>query len=132
MGALQAAEGVDKKREQIKNKLVSISSDINKRLAIFVPQVPDKLFEDITLLERWQNIRRNLKERAESLANDLCNYGTAVRWISDSERELEPLLQKLSTMVCPLCGRTGIHAEDVEIKFAGQKLTKFNGEIKEG
>lgn len=111
MGALQEAEEVDKKREQIKNKLVSISSDVNERLAIFVPQVPDNLFEDINLLERWQNIKRNLKEQSESLANDLCNYGMAVRWISDSERELEPLLQKLSTMVCPLCGRTGIHNE---------------------
>lgn len=111
MGALQAAQEVDKKREQLKNKLVSISSDINKRLAIFVPQVPDKLFEDVALLERWQNIKRNLKERAESLANDLCNYGTAMNWIQESEQELEPLMQKLSTMVCPLCGRTGIHEE---------------------
>lgn len=111
VGALQAAEGVDKKREQLKNKLVSVSSDINKRLAIFVPQVPDRVFENVALLERWQNIKRNLKERAESLANDLCNYGTAEKWIWDAERELDPLLQKLSTMVCPLCGRTGIHEE---------------------
>ena len=111
MGALQAAQEVDKKREHLKNKLVSISSDVNKRLAIFVPQVPDKLFEDVALMERWQNIKRNLKERAESLANDLCNYGTAMNWIQESEQELEPLMQKLSTMVCPLCGRTGIHEE---------------------
>ena len=110
-GALQAAEEVDKKRDQLKNKLVSVSSDINKRLAIFVPKVSDKLFEDIALLERWQNIKRNLKERAESLANELCNYGTSERWVLDAEHELDPLLQKLSTMVCPLCGRTGIHEE---------------------
>lgn len=112
MGALQAAEEVDKKREQLKNQIVSVSSDINKRLAVFVPKVPDRVFENVSLLERWQNIKRNLKERADSLANDLCNYGTAEKWIWDADRELEPLLQKLSTMVCPICGRTGIHEEN--------------------
>lgn len=110
-GALQAAQEVDKKREQLKNKLVSLSADINKRLGIFVPQVSDKLFKDVEMLERWQNIKRNLEERAESLANDLCNYETAMNWIQESEQELEPLMQKLSKMVCPLCGRTGIHKE---------------------
>ena len=113
VGALQAAEEVDKKRDQLKNKLVSVSSDINKRLAIFVPKVPDRVFENVALLERWQNIKRNLKDRAESLANDICNYGTAERWVWDAEYDLEPLLQKLSTMVCPLCGRTGIHKENL-------------------
>ena len=113
MGALQAAEELDKKREQLNNNLVSVSSDINKRLSIFVPKVSHKLFEDVALMERWQNIKRNLKERAESLANDLCNYGTAERWVWDAEHDLEPLMQKLSTMVCPLCGRTGIHKENL-------------------
>lgn len=111
MGALQAAQEVDKKREQLKNKLVSLSADINKRFGIFVPQVSDKLFKDVEMLERWENIKRNLKERFDSLGNDLCNYGTAMNWIQESEQELEPLMKKLSTMVCPLCGRTGIHEE---------------------
>ena len=107
--ALAGAREIAARKDTLENKMVMLSADINRRLAVKVPKVPDKFFEIVEVLGRWKNIQNNLTERAGELKNDLMNHWKALEIVNSASKELEAVLHQLNGMVCPLCGRGGVH-----------------------
>lgn len=103
------ATTLDSKSDKIKNKLVVISCEINKYLEIKVPEVPEEIFSIIDKLERYKNVKFKMENSLLELRNDLSNHFKATSWAKEAEDELKPIEEQLSKMVCPMCGRSGIH-----------------------
>ena len=114
VAVLNAAQAVAGKREQVENKLVALSADINRRLSVKVPNVPDALFDSVAELGRWQGVLKNMDGKIEALANELSNHDKATAWAAEAEAKLAPTLKKLDGMVCPMCGRSGVHTHREE------------------
>ena len=111
---LTEAIALDSKADKIKNKLVVISCEINKYLEIKVPEVPKEIFSLLDKLERYKNVRFRMENSLLELRNDLSNHFKGVTWAKEAEDELKPILEQLNTMVCPMCGRSGIHTPGEE------------------
>ena len=82
---------------------------INKYLEIKVPEVPEEIFSLLDKLERYKNVRFRMENSLLELRNDLSNHFKATSWAKEAEDELKPIEEQLSKMVCPMCGRSGIH-----------------------
>ena len=108
---LSEAKSVDNEREKIKNKLVSFSGEIARYLSIKVPDVPEKIFPLLETLERYKNVKIRLQENLDSLRNEICLFVNNDLAADSASKALEKVTAELSTMVCPMCGRMGIHEE---------------------
>ena len=111
---LKEAQGIAARREQVENKLVALSADINRRLSVKVPEVPESLFDGLAELGRWKGVLQNMDARVQALQNELANHEKATAWASEAGAELEPILRQLDGMVCPMCGRSGVHTHQEE------------------
>ena len=109
LAALNDARAIEEKRFKVENKLVSLSADINRRLSVKVPDVPDALFESVAELGRWRSVLQNMDGRILELRQGLADHWKATTWAGDAAKELEPILQQLDGMVCPMCGGVGVH-----------------------
>lgn len=109
VAALSRAQEIKIEKERAEDKLVSLSIDINRRLSISVPVVSEKLFEIVTMLERWKSIEFNISESCRSLLNEIEKYELMNCEAARAEEELKPALAALNEMVCPMCGRSGVH-----------------------
>lgn len=108
---LDLAEGLDDRRERLNSEFKLLESDVKAYNDIEMPSVSDELFDMIPLLERWRRIRGNILNEWEELANGLSNYDKAMNWKYEVEKDLPTLTAQLDGMVCPLCGRRGLHEE---------------------
>ena len=114
VAVLNLAQAVAGKREQVENKLVALSADINRRLSVKVPNVPESLFDAVAELGRWQGVLKNMDVKIEALANEFSNHDKATAWAAEAEAKLDPTLKQLDGMVCPMCGRSGVHTHREE------------------
>lgn len=110
--ALACAREIAARKDTLENKMVMLSADINRRLGVRVPNVPNKFFEIVEMLGRWKNIQNNLIAASEDLKNDLMNHWKALEIVKSASAELEQVLIQLDGMVCPLCGRGGVHTHE--------------------
>lgn len=108
---LAQAKSVDNEREKIKTKLVSISCEVAKYLSIKIPDVPEAIFSLLEKLERYKNVRTRLEEGIYSLKQDLGTHNSNSIIIETVEKEIGPILWELDKMVCPVCGRKGLHED---------------------
>lgn len=108
---LELAEGLNDRHEMLNSEFKLLESDVKAYNDIDMPLVPDELFDMIPLLERWRRIRGNILNEWEELANGLNNYDKAMNWKDEVEKDLPTLTAQLDGMVCPLCGRKGMHEE---------------------
>ena len=111
---LKGAQEIADRRVQVENKLVALSADINRRLSVKVPEVPESLFDGLAELGRWKGVLQNMDARVQVLQNELANHEKATAWASEAGAELEPILRQLDGMVCPMCGRSGVHTHQEE------------------
>ena len=110
--ALACAREIAARKDALENKMVMLSADINRRLGVRVPNVPNKFFEIVEMLGRWKNIQNNLISASDALKNDLMNHWKALEIVKSASAELEQVLSQLDGMVCPLCGRGGVHKHE--------------------
>lgn len=89
-----------------------LSSSIERMQRISVSAVPESLFETIGTLERYRNVRSRILESVEFLQQQVALYEKSMSGVGELEKELAAVEAQLSTMVCPLCGRRGIHEEE--------------------
>lgn len=111
---LKEAQEIAARREQVEGKLVALSADINRRLSVKVPEVPESLFDGLAELGRCKGVLQNMDARVHALQNELANHEKATVWASEAGAELEPILRQLDGMVCPMCGRSGVHTHQEE------------------
>ena len=88
-----------------------LSSSIERMQRISVSAVPESLFETIGTLERYRNVRSRISESVEALQQQVALYEKSMSGAGELNKELAAVEAQLSTMVCPLCGRRGIHEE---------------------
>ena len=104
---LAEAATIRTKKEQTENKLVSLSTEINRRLSVVAPNVPEGFFENVALLERWQRIQNNLDNDCATLTKEIEKHERESLHAATEEGELKRVEAELNKMVCPLCGRAG-------------------------
>lgn len=76
-----------------------------------VGNIPDALFDHVEQLRRWKDVQMNLRASEQELTNELSNRSKLSAVLESVESELPGMLERLDNMVCPLCGRSGMHAE---------------------
>lgn len=108
---LSEASDLDMKAEKIKTRLMVMSCEINKYLEIKVPEVPEEIFSLLEKLERYKNVRTRLEENILALRQELGTYTSNSMLVETAEKEIGPILWELDKMVCPVCGRKGLHVE---------------------
>lgn len=108
---LSEASDLDMKAEKIKTRLMVMSCEINKYLEIKVPEVPEEIFSLLEKLERYKNVRTRLEENISALRQELGTYTSNSILVETAEKEIGPILWELDKMVCPICGRKGLHED---------------------
>lgn len=108
---LSEASDLDMKAEKIKTRLMVMSCEINKYLEIKVPEVPEEIFSLLEKLERYKNVRTRLEENILALRQELGTYTSNSILVETAKKEIGPILWELDKMVCPVCGRKGLHVE---------------------
>ena len=73
--------------------------------------IPDALFDHVEQLRRWKDVQTNLRASEQELANSLADHRKLSAVLESVGRELPGMLEQLDNTVCPLCGRSGMHAE---------------------
>lgn len=71
----------------------------------------DEVVEIVGQLERWTGIRKNISVMKVDVENTMSMHETQLNIVRSSDERLKPILNKLETMTCPLCGRKGMHEE---------------------
>lgn len=107
--ALEAVGKISDKIREKENGLISLSSELNKWRSVKVPKLDEKIFEILETLERWGRIMANLEANAMQLRQELGTFSSNSCRLEYLGKELGPLLEKLDGMVCPMCGRSGVH-----------------------
>jgi len=72
----------------------------------------DELSEILSTLQHWNKIEGNIVSTEQEIANDLSNRDKLMAVLDEVDAELPGLMSQLDSMVCPLCGRRGLHTED--------------------
>lgn len=71
----------------------------------------DELSGMLSTLQHWNKVKGNLISAEQEIANGLANRDKLVAILDVVDAELPGLLSQLDSMVCPLCGRRGLHEE---------------------
>lgn len=108
---LSEARDLDSKSERIKTRLMIMSVEVNKYLKIKVPEIPENIFPLLETLERYKNVKSRLSENIAALKQELGTHNSNSILAEISTKEFSEVEKTLSTMVCPMCGRRGIHEE---------------------
>lgn len=104
--------------ESVRHSVLSLTSEIaevRNGLKRFdeaaLVHVPDELFAIIERLERYSGVKSRMESSVMEMRQSLGTYSSNSLLAEVSSKELSDVESVLSTMVCPLCGRRGIHEE---------------------
>ena len=112
---LSAVPGMSAKADSLNREVLVLSHDLDEyeeKRGICGDEDVDALIGMVSQLERWKNVERNMRVAEQEIANDLSNYDKLQTQLHEADIELPKLVSQLDKMVCPLCGRKGLHTED--------------------
>lgn len=108
---LSKAQEVREKMSMLNRRVTELSEELKARSKISVPSVPPEFFEIVETLQRYKNVQGRIEESVRSLQKEIELHSKALAECQKSSEEFALVEKELSTMVCPLCGRSGIHEE---------------------
>lgn len=112
VGGFSAVQQAVERAKELNVQHTELSSSLKRMKEIQLPIVPEELFSGLELVERWKRIQATLQGNFSSLQLELGRVNTLTSALVGADAEFKSCAEKLSTMVCPLCGRRGIHEEE--------------------
>ena len=112
---LSAVPGMKAKADSLNREALVLEHELDEhadKVDICTDSRVDKLSEILSTLQHWNKIEGNIVSTEQEIANDLANHDKLKVILDAVDSELPGLMSQLDSMVCPLCGRRGLHKED--------------------
>ena len=112
---LSTVPGMKAKADSLNREVLVLGHELDEHAAkidICTDSSVDKLSEILSTLQHWNKIQGNIVSTEQEIANDLANRDTLKSVLDEVDAELPGLMSQLDKMICPLCGRRGLHTED--------------------
>lgn len=112
---LSAVPGMKAKADSLNREVLVLAHELDEHADkedICTDSRVDELSEILSTLQHWNKIEGNIISTEQEIANDLANHGKLEAILDEVDAELPGLMSQLDGMVCPLCGRRGLHTED--------------------
>lgn len=112
---LSAVPGMKAKADSLNREVLVLGHELDEHAAkidICTDSRVDELSEILSTLQHWNKIQGNIISTEQEIANDLSNRDKLKAILDEVDAELPGLMSQLDGMVCPLCGRRGLHEED--------------------
>ena len=111
---LSAVPGMKAKADSLNREALTLGHELDEHAAkadICTDSRVDELSEILSTLQHWNKIEGNIVSTEQEIANDLANRDKLKAVLDEVDSELPGLMSQLDGMVCPLCGRRGLHEE---------------------
>lgn len=112
---LSAVPGMKAKADSLNREVLVLGHELDEHTAkadICTDSRVDELSEILSTLQHWNKIQGNIVSTEQEIANGLANRFKLMAVLDEVDAELPGLMLQLDGMVCPLCGRRGLHTED--------------------
>lgn len=112
---LSAVPGMKAKADSLNREVLVLEHELDEhaeKADICTDSRVDELSGILSTLQHWNKIEGNIVSTEQEIANDLANHDKLKAILDEVDAELPGLLSQLDSMVCPLCGRRGLHEED--------------------
>ena len=112
---LSAIPGMKAKADSLNREALVLAHELDEHAAkidICTDSRVDELSEILSTLQYWNKIEGNIISTEQEIANGLANRFKFMAVLDEVDAELPGLMSQLDSMVCPLCGRRGLHTED--------------------
>lgn len=112
---LSAVPGMKAKADSLNREVLVLGHELDEyaaKIDICTDSRVDELSEILSTLQHWNKIQGNIISTEQEIANDLSNRDKLKAILDEVDAELPGLMSQLDGMVCPLCGRRGLHEED--------------------
>lgn len=109
---LSEAESVRHSALSLTSEIAEVRNGLKRFDEAALVHVPDELFAIIERLERYSGVKSRMESSVMEMRQSLGTYSSNSLLAEVSSKELSDVESVLSTMVCPLCGRRGIHEEE--------------------
>lgn len=112
---LSAVPGMKAKADSLNREALVLGHELDEhadKADICTDSRVDELSEILSTLQHWNKIEDNIVSAEQEIANDLANHDKLKAVLDEADAELPGLMSQLDGMVCPLCGRRGLHTED--------------------
>lgn len=111
---LSAVPGMKAKADSLNREVLVLAHELDEyadKADICTDSRVDELSEILSTLQHWNKIQGNIVSTEQEIANDLSNRDKLKAILDEVDAELPGLMSQLDGMVCPLCGRRGLHEE---------------------
>ena len=111
---LSAVPGMKAKADSLNREALVLGHELDEhadKAGICTDSRVDELSEILSTLQHWNKIQGNIVSTEQEIANDLANRDKLKAVLDEVDAELPGLMSQLDSMVCPLCGRRGLHEE---------------------
>lgn len=112
---LLAVPSMKAKADSLNREVLVLGHELDEHAAkidICTDSSVGELSEILSTLQHWNKIEGNIISTEQEIANDLANHDKFKVILDAVDTELPGLMSQLDGMVCPLCGRRGLHKED--------------------
>lgn len=111
---LSAVPGMKAKADSLNREVLVLAHELDEhadKADICTDSRVDELSGILSTLQHWNKIEGNIVSTEQEIANDLANRDKLKAVLDEVDAELPGLMSQLDGMVCPLCGRRGLHEE---------------------
>ena len=98
-------------KNSLKKDFEELKLSVDSRASVSVQNVPENFFQEISSIGRMISVKNNLEKMYGELKKEFEIHLKSSVDEKEARLDYDAVEYQLSTMVCPLCGRRGIHEE---------------------